>query len=100
MAAADTGKWESGKGGTSFLASCTTSNKGLHSDLFDEAVDPNLSAYLKDSDNNITGLEFVLSTPGFAVTETTGDATDYGFINPNTGEANYTYSRVTSKFAS
>ena len=86
MKAANKGAWF--KGGTSFLNEFTTSNKGLHSNLIPKDADANMSSVLTDTDGNTIGVQAQLATPGMAVTETTSEN---GFINPDTGEANYTY---------
>ena len=86
MKAANKGAWF--KGGTSFLNEFTTSNKGLHSNLIPKDADANMSKVLTDTDGNTIGVQAQMATPGMAVTETTSEN---GFINPNTGEANYTY---------
>ena len=86
MKAANKGAWF--KGGTSFLNEFTTSNKGLHSNLIPKDADANMSKVLTDTDGNTIGIQAQMATPGMAVTETTSEN---GFINPNTGEANYTY---------
>ena len=86
MKAANKGAWF--KGGTSFLNEFTTSNKGLHSNLIPKDADANMSSVLTDTDGNTIGVQAQMATPGMAVTETTSEN---GFINPDTGEANYTY---------
>ena len=86
MKAANKGAWFNG--GTSFLNEFTTSSKGLHSNLMPKDIDANLSRVLTDTDGNTIGVQAQMATPGMAVTETTSEN---GFVNPNTGEANYTY---------
>lgn len=72
------------KGGTDFLTDFSTSQKGLHGELF--AAEPNLTKIQTVNGKQI--INYTIAAPGKAITTTTGANT---FYNPETGAPNYTY---------
>lgn len=72
------------KGGTDFLTDFSTSQKGLHGELF--AVEPNLTRIQTVNGKQI--INYTIAAPGKAITTTTGANT---FYNPETGAPDYTY---------
>lgn len=72
------------KGGTDFLTDFSTSQKGLHGELF--AAEPNLTKIQTVNGKQI--INYTIAAPGKAITTTTGANT---FYNPETGAPDYTY---------
>lgn len=72
------------KGGTDFLTDFSTSQKGLHGELF--AAEPNLTRIQTVNGKQI--INYTIAAPGKAITTTTGANT---FYNPETGAPDYTY---------
>lgn len=72
------------KGGTDFLTDFSTSQKGLHGELF--PVEPNLTRIQTVNGKQI--INYTIAAPGKAITTTTGANT---FYNPETGAPDYTY---------
>lgn len=72
------------KGGTDFLTDFSTSQKGLHGELF--PAEPNLTRIQTVNGKQI--INYTIAAPGKAITTTTGANT---FYNPETGAPDYTY---------